>query len=91
MRLKKEQIEKIASVVLKNLKPVMKSRVSEAQIQAKIADVILAYLKAEDDLEAEVYKKMDEFRPQIDAGAMDERKVFMMIKKQLATQKKMVL
>lgn len=93
MRLKKEHIERIAGLILAGLKKknLIKPRVSEPKILEKINAVITEDLSAEVRLEDEARKLMDKFRPQIQSGELDERRAFLMIKKQLAKEKKMVI
>lgn len=93
MRLKKEEITKIANIILTRLRDskTIKPLVSEAKILAKIEEVIISDLAAEDRLNDEARKLLDQFRPQINSGQMDENKALMMIKKQLVKDKKMVL
>lgn len=93
MRLKKEHIDRISSLILKNLqsKKLITPRVPEPKILAKIVETITADMHAEDKLDNDARKMMDTYRQQILSGSLDERKVFQMIKKQLAKERKMIL
>lgn len=93
MRLKKEHIERIAGLILNGLKKknLIKPRVGEQKILEKINAVITEDLSAEARLEEEARKLMDKYRPQIQSGELDERRAFLMIKKQLAKERKMVI
>lgn len=93
MRLRKEQIQQIAHRIVDQLKAkkLIIPRTKEHDILTKVIDVITADLVAEDALDAEARKLMDQYRPQIASGDMDERRAFLMIKKQLAKEKKLVI
>lgn len=93
VRLKKEHVQKIAELVLKNLKApnIIKMRVPETKVLDRIIKAINDDLYAEVRLEDEARKMLDTYRAQINAGQLDERKALLMIKKQLAKDKKMVL
>jgi hypothetical protein len=93
VRLKKEQIEKLGHVLLKELKDkdLAKFKAGEAKVLARIQQAITADLEAEDQLDREVHELMNQFRRQIEAGHLNERDLFTKIKKELAKKKKVVL
>ncbi|MDO8518995.1 MAG: DUF507 family protein [Deltaproteobacteria bacterium] len=93
MRLKKEHIDRISTMILNGLKnkKLIKPRVPDEKIRLKIIETITADLHAEDQVDAEARKLMEGYRKQIESGQIDERKMFQMIKKQLVKDKKMVL
>jgi hypothetical protein len=93
VRLKKEQIEKLAQVLLKELKDkgLAKFKAEEGKVLARIQEAITADLEAEDQLDREVHALMDQFRRQIESGHLNERDLFMKIKKELAKKKKITL
>jgi hypothetical protein len=93
VRLKKEQIEKISQILLKELsdKGLANFKVPEAKVLTRIQETITADLEAEDQLDREVHALMDQFRRQIESGHLNERDLFMKIKKELAKKKKLVL
>lgn len=93
MRLKDGHIVRMAQLMVRQLKTrnLMQMRVSEDKIEAKIIEVIRQDVRAEMDLEAEARKVLDTYRGQIASGQMDEQKMFLMIKKELAKKKGMVL
>lgn len=93
MRLKEEHIQRIARLVLRQLKTknLITPRVSEEKIEAKIVAVITKDLRAEVEIEAEARKVLAGYRTQIASGEIDEHKMFLMIKKELAKKKGMVL
>jgi len=93
MRLKKEQIEKLSLQILKHLKDkeLIKIKADEAQILARIEKAFIQDFEAEDQLDQDVENLMAQFRPQIQAGQLNERDLFLKIKKELAKKKKVVL
>lgn len=93
MRLKKEQIEKLSKILKRELldKKLAVFKVDEGKVLNRIQKVLLADLEAEDQLDREVHALMDQFRRQIEAGHLNERDLFMKIKKEMAKKKKMVL
>lgn len=93
MRLKKEQTQKIAELVLKNLreKKLITPRVPENKILESIYAVITNDLMAEVKIEDEARKLMDKYRAQIESGMLNERELLMKIKKQLAKERKIIL
>lgn len=93
MRLKKEQIQKIAERVLDQLEK-SKQIVAKADrptLLQKIEQVITANFQAEDRLEEEAKGLLDKFRRQVPAGSINEHEMFQKIKKQLAKDKKFVI
>ncbi len=63
----------------------------EAAIAEKIAGAIHQNLDQEQKIEDEVKKIMEQYKSQIASGAIDPQKVYMMIKKQVAKERKFVL
>jgi len=93
MRLKKEQIQKIAERVLDQLEK-SKQIVAKADrptLLQKIEQVITANFQAEDRLDEEAKALLDKFRRQVPAGSINEHEMFQKIKKQLAKDKKFVI
>ena len=93
MRLKKEQIQKIAEKVLEQLEKSKQivAKADRATLLQKIEQVMIANFQAEDRLDDEAKRLMDQFRQQISAGALNEHDLFQKIRKQLAKDKKFVL
>jgi len=93
MRLKKDQVEKASRLILNALKEKGKTtfKVSEDKIYLKILEVFLGDLQAEDKLDADVKKIMEQYRAQIASGQVDSQKVFQMIKKQLIKERNLVI
>ena len=93
MRLKKEQIQKIAERVLAQLEKSKQivAKADRATLLQKIEQVMTANFQAEDRLDDEAKRLMDQFRQQISAGSLNEHELFQKIRKQLAKDKKFVL
>lgn len=93
MKLKDRQIKKIAELILQGLKEkkLVTLRKKEFEVLESIAKVITDDMEAEAKLERDARSMMDAYRTKINSGEIDERKVFLMIKKQLAKERKIVL
>ncbi len=93
MRLKKDQIEKVSRLLVKDLKEKGKTtfKVSEEKIYLKILEIITKDLQAEDKLDMDVRKIMEQYKAQIASGQLDSQKVFQMIKKQLIKERNLVI
>lgn len=93
MRLKETHIARIAAQVVKGLteRKLIQPRVSAQELKEAVARAITNDLMAEVKLDEEARKLMDTYRSKMNAGQIDERTLFQMIKKQLAKDKKMVL
>ena len=93
MRLRKEQIQKIAERVLDQLEK-SKQIVAKADrptLLHKIEQVMTANFQTEDRLDEEAKALLDKFRRQVPAGSINEHEMFQKIKKQLAKDKKFVI
>ena len=92
MRLREDHIKRIAKLVMKKFKQtgVVKFLKSEHDVEQKIADVIFKNMMAEEQLDEEAQKTLEKYRAQAPAD-FDERKMLMMIKKQLAKDRGFVL
>jgi hypothetical protein len=93
MRLKKEQIQKIAELVIKGLetKKVATFKAPKEKILGRTIDIITVNLAAEDRLDDEVRRLMEQYKTQIEKGQVDRQKVFQMIKKQLVKERNLVI
>lgn len=93
MRLKKEQIQKIADQILIQLdkQKLIVAKVDRPTLHQKIEQVLIANLQAEDNLDVEAKQLLDRYRHQVPAGSINEHEMFQKIKKQLAKEKKFVL
>ncbi len=93
MRLKKEQIQKIAELVLKGFKEkkLAAFKVPEEKILSRIQEIIIKDLRVESDLDEEVKTMMEKYKAQISSGQIDYQKMFQMIKKQLIKDRGLVI
>jgi hypothetical protein len=93
LRLTREQIDKIAALVLKDLeaKRLVEYKVGRDEVYRVIVEVITADLKAEDDLDREVETLIESHAGRMESGSVDQRKVFGMIKGKLARERGIVL
>lgn len=94
MRLKEEQIDKLAARITAVLADttLAEAKVEQTRIHDCIRKVILADLKAEDDLEKEAEALLEKtLRAMGGGGDIDRHKMLRMIKSKLAQEKKMVI
>ena len=93
MRLKKEQIHKLSEQILRALKAknLITLRKKEGEVLERIIKVIHDDLEAEAKLDEDARKMMDAYRDQIQSGSVDENRLFQMIKKQLAKDRKLTI
>lgn len=93
MRLKKEQIHKISDKILKALqeKNLVQLKASAEAVLARLEKAITDDLLAEDKLDGDVHKIMDQYRHMIASGQVNEQEVFQKIKKQLIKERKLVI
>ncbi len=93
MKLRREAIEDLAGQIFRALKEaaLIQPRVAATAIQAKIALTIHKNIEEEILIEEEARKIMDRYRSQIASGAVDPQKMYQMIKKQVAKERKFVL
>ena len=93
MRLSKEQVEKISMIILDNLKTkgliVFKS--PEDVVLNRIIEIFSGDLKAEDNLDREVEEILKGHAKEIEAGRMDYRKMFSLIKGKLVKERGIVI
>ncbi|MBI2066773.1 MAG: DUF507 family protein [Deltaproteobacteria bacterium] len=92
MHLKKEEIARLAHQIGENLKKSgVVFKVEERRIVEKVETVIQKNVDDEHRIEDEVKKLMEQYRAQIATGSVDPQKVYMMIKKQVAKDRKFIL
>ena len=93
MRLRREDIPKLSEKILKNLldNNVISSQEATAKLVEKIQSTLFNHLAEEDALEKQVEKVMEQYKTQIASGTIDPQKMYMMIKKQVAKERKFVL
>lgn len=93
MRLPKDLINHIAETIAGNLesKGLAEYDAPKGAVAARIADVILADMHAEDKLNVDVEKMLAAYESEIAKGQMDYRKVFELTKQKLAKERGIVL
>lgn len=93
MRLKKERIAALARTLVDQLteQQAIRLEASKAETISSLEQIITEELMIEDRLEAEVRQILETYRVQIERGQVDERKMFLMIKKQLAKERGIIL
>jgi len=93
MRLKKERITALAKTLIDQLTEQQAIRLvaSKAETISSLEQIITEELMIEDRLDAEVRQILETNRAQIENGQVDERKMFLMIKKQLAKERGIIL
>lgn len=93
MRLKENEIEYTAWRILKALKD--KDEIilldSEEPVLHLLMDTLTAELKMEDDLNREVEERLKKYESEILRDSVDGRRMFQLVKKQLAKERKMIL
>ncbi|MCE9624379.1 MAG: DUF507 family protein [Deltaproteobacteria bacterium] len=92
MRLKKDQIQKITEKVLKALEDqkLVKLKAPRTAVLDRIHKAIFDDLAAEDRLDEDAKNLMEKYRSQLPPGA-NQQELLNKIKKQLATERKIVL
>jgi hypothetical protein len=93
MKLRREDITKISRLIVSHLTAakLWELKVGEDKVVAKIEGIIGKNIDEEAAIEEEVKKLMDQYRDPISSGAIDPQKAYMMIKKQVAKERKFVL
>jgi hypothetical protein len=93
MRLKKERITALAQTLVDQLteQQAIRLEASKAELISSLEQTITEELLIEDRLDAEVRQILETYRVQIEKGQVDERKMFLMIKKQLAKERGIIL
>ena len=93
MRLKPEEIDRISKKLLNNWK--QKQLFVSSKPDHLILDVVLktitSELRLEEDLNQEVENVLSQYEKKFESGELDRRKMFQMVKTQLAKEKKIVL
>jgi hypothetical protein len=93
MRLKKERIAALARILIDQLteQRLIRLETPKADVTAFLDQIITDEMMIEDRLDAEVRQILDTYKAQIDRGQVDERTMFLMIKKQLVKERGMIL
>ena len=93
MKLKETQIKRLAQHVFQKLteKKLLTLRSTEAKIQESIINVITKNMHEEARIEEQARNMLDQHMKKLPPGEFDSQRAFLMIKKQLAKEKKFVL
>ena len=93
MKLKKEEITKISRLIVMHLTTakLLELKIGEDKVVSRIEGIIGKNMDEEAAIEEQVKKLMDQYSDQIASGAIDPQKAYMMIKKQVAKERKFVL
>lgn len=93
MKLKREEIARISSLIQTHLKEagLVTTKAPDERVRERIETIIAKNLEEEVAIEDEVKKLMEQYKSQIASGAIDTQKAYMMIKKQVAKERKFVL
>ena len=93
MKLNEKEAEKLALILIRDLKEVSCLHIAEKEnkVREKIKAVFLKNQKDEEALDRDVKRVMEAYSSQIDAGQVDSRKLFGMIKGKLAKEKGFIL
>jgi hypothetical protein len=93
MRVPNEIVDKIAGLVLERLKTkeVILFKAEEVKVRARIEAAILADLRAEDALDAEVEVMLQSHSEELDSEGADYRKLFGMIKGKLVRERGLII
>jgi hypothetical protein len=93
MKLKREEIAKIAALIQRHLKDGghIANNAPDDRVRERIDAVITKNLQEEVAIEDETKRLMEQYRAQIASGAIDAQKAYMMIKKQVAKDRKFIL
>ena len=93
MKISENQAEKLALMLVRDFKKISCFRLDEKEniIREKIKAVFLKNQKDEEALDRDVKRMMEAYSSQIDAGQVDSRKLFGMIKGKLAKEQGFIL
>lgn len=93
MRLKKNRITRLAKALTDRLTEQKAIRLEgpKADLTALLDQIITDELMVEDRLDAEVREILRTHEADIERGQVDERKMFLMVKKQLAKEREIIL
>ncbi len=89
MRLTKTQVDKISELIMKSLKDkgLIVFKTDPAVVLERVVTAILDDLKAEDELDREVEGMLKAHSSEVEAGRIDYRRMFSMIKGKLVRER----
>ncbi len=93
MRLTKEQVQVISSLIFENLKKkqLVVFKTEEEVVMKRILEIFLGNLKAEDEFDREVEKLLETHSRELEGGDVNYRKMFNMVKSKLAKERDIIL
>ena len=93
MRLTKDEVTRVVAKILQEWKIHQAVVFPNDETRAKnlLVQAIVSELEVEDQLNADVEKFLAKYEPQFQSGELDRKKMFAMVKAQLAKEKKLVL
>jgi len=95
MRLKETQVKRLCAKFYETLRSrsLVKPIASDGQVQLRMEEIFLRDLRVEDDLNKEAHRLVDEHIAKAPGGAgtIDRQKLFLLIKRQLAKDRNLVL
>ncbi len=93
MRLKKERIAALAQILVDQLiqHHLIRPDAPKTELVSSLEKIITDELMIEDRLDADVRQILDTYKAPIERGQADGRTVFLMVKKQLAKERGMIL
>ncbi len=93
MRLTKEQVQVISSLIFENLKKkqLVVFKIEEEVVMKRILEIFLSDLKAEDEFDREVEKLLETHSRELEGGDVNYRKMFNMVKTKLAKERDIIL
>jgi len=93
MRLTEPEIQRIIEKLVAEWKSsqIVRFEIPELKLKERLAKIFIQELKVDDDLNKEVDKILQQYEKQFESGALDRRKMFQMVKNQLAKERRIVL
>jgi hypothetical protein len=93
MRIPKGWVPVIASEIVEELinKDMVKIQITEDQLKAVMAELIMEELMVEDQINDEVREMLKQFDSEIEKGRLDYRKLFDMTKKKLIRERNIII
>jgi hypothetical protein len=93
MKLSPEEVSRVVNKLIAEWKEkkFVSFSVPDEKIRLTLNDIFLKELKVEDDLNRDAEKLLEKYEKEFAKGALDRRKMFSMVKAQLAKERKVVL
>ncbi|MFH1262144.1 MAG: DUF507 family protein [Pseudomonadota bacterium] len=93
MKLNPDEVALIVKKILEEWKrqDLTKFKITDLELTNRLNEIFLADLRVEDDLNREVETMLGKYENQFQSGALDRRKMFLMVKAQLVKERRLVL